>query len=123
MVRFLDGPTRVYLPKTFSGIILADMGIDRPANQRSPEAFTIETGEEQIAQADAGVIFYATDSGGEESKAKFRANPLWKRLTAGQKGAVHEGKDEIWMNSVSLQGAQLVLDDRARIFKVDPAKA
>ncbi|MCX5388791.1 ABC transporter substrate-binding protein [Streptomyces sp. NBC_00094] len=123
VVRFLDGPTRVYLPKTFSGIILSDMGIARPANQQNPEEFNIEISEEQIAQADADVIFYTTNSGGEERKAKFLANPLWKRLKAVQKGDVHEVKDEIWMTAVSLQGAHLVLDDMARIFKVDPAKS
>ncbi|MFF8972238.1 ABC transporter substrate-binding protein [Streptomyces sp. NPDC014995] len=122
MVRFLDGPTRIYLRKTFSGIILEDMGLARPKNQQDPELFNLEISEEQIAQADADVIFYSSYSGGEERKEKFFANPLWKRLTAVKNGAVHEVKDEIWMTSVSLQGADLVLDDMADIFEVDPAK-
>ncbi|WP_411112012.1 ABC transporter substrate-binding protein [Streptomyces sp. c-19] len=123
VVRFLDGPTRIYLPKTFSGIVLSDMGIARPANQQDPEEFNIEISEEQIAQADADVIFYTTFSGGEERRTKFLANPLWKRLKAVEKGNVHEVKDEVWMTAVSLQGAHMILDDMARIFKVDPAKA
>ncbi|MFP1625003.1 ABC transporter substrate-binding protein [Streptomyces sp. 5K101] len=122
MVRFLDGPTRIYLPKTFSGIILTDMGLARPANQQDPEEFNIEISEEQIGQADADHIFVTTFSGGEERKKKFLANPLWKRLNAVQKGNVHEVEDAVWMTSVSLQGADLVLDDMAKIFKVDPAK-
>ncbi|MEU6881443.1 iron-siderophore ABC transporter substrate-binding protein [Streptomyces sp. NPDC046712] len=123
VVRFLDGPTRIYLPATFTGIILSDMGIARPANQQDPKEFNIEISEEQIAQADADVIFYTTFSGGEERKAKFLANPLWKRLKAVKSGQVYEVKDEVWMTSVSLQGAHMVLDDMARLFKVDPAKA
>ncbi|MFI9004240.1 ABC transporter substrate-binding protein [Streptomyces sp. NPDC053541] len=122
MVRFLDGPTRIYLPKTFSGIILTDMGLARPANQQDPKEFNIEISEEQIGQADADHIFVTTFSGGEERKKKFLANPLWKRLNAVQKGNVHEVEDAVWMTSVSLQGADLVLDDMAKIFKVDPAK-
>ncbi|MFF1509770.1 ABC transporter substrate-binding protein [Streptomyces sp. NPDC058326] len=122
LVRFLDGPTRVYLPKTFSGIILTDMGLARPANQQDEKEFNIEISEEQIGQADADHIFMTTFSGGEERKKKFLANPLWKRLGAVQKGNVHEVEDAIWMTSVSLQGADLVLDDMAKIFKVDPAK-
>ncbi|GAB2728165.1 ABC transporter substrate-binding protein [Streptomyces bullii] len=122
IVRFIDGPTRIYLPKTFSGIILQDMGLARPKNQQDPEQFNLEISEEQIAQADADVIFYSSFSGGEERRKKFLANPLWKRLTAVENGDVHEVKDEIWMTSVSLQGADLVLDDMAEIFDVDPAE-
>ncbi|MFG2333198.1 ABC transporter substrate-binding protein [Streptomyces sp. NPDC048604] len=122
LVRFLDGPTRIYLPKTFSGIILTDMGLARPANQQDQKEFNIEISEEQIAQADADHIFMTTFSGGEERKKKFLANPLWKRLNAVQKGNVHEVEDATWMTSVSLQGADLVLDDMAKLFKVDPAK-
>ncbi|MGA5195685.1 ABC transporter substrate-binding protein [Streptomyces exfoliatus] len=122
LVRFLDGPTRIYLPKTFSGIILTDMGLARPANQLDEKEFNIEISEEQIAQADADHIFVTTFSGGEERKKKFLANPLWKRLNAVKKGNVHEVEDAVWMTSVSLQGADLVLDDMAKIFKVDPAK-
>jgi len=122
VIRFLDGPTRIYLPKTFSGIILSDMGLARPENQRDPEEFNLEISEEQIEQADADVLFYTTFSGGEERKKKFLANPLWKRLGAVKSDNVHEVTDETWMTSVSLQGADFVLDDFARIFKVDPAE-
>ncbi|MBT2478870.1 ABC transporter substrate-binding protein [Streptomyces sp. ISL-94] len=122
VTRFVDGPTRIYLPKTFSGIILADMGLTRPENQRDTEKFNIEISEEQIQQADADHIFLTTFSGGEERKKKFTANPLWQRLNAVQKGNVHEVDDATWMTSVSLQGADMVLDDLAKTFKVDPAK-
>ncbi|WP_171168588.1 ABC transporter substrate-binding protein [Streptomyces sp. I05A-00742] len=122
VTRFVDGPTRIYLTKTFSGTILADMGLTRPENQRDGEKFNIEISEEQIQQADADHIFLTTFSGGEERKKKFMENPLWKRLNAVQKGNVHEVDDATWMTSVSLQGADLVLDDLAKTFKVDPAK-
>ncbi|MFF4173116.1 ABC transporter substrate-binding protein [Streptomyces sp. NPDC001744] len=122
LVRFLDGPTRVYLPATFSGIVLNDMGLARPANQQDPKKFNIEISEEQIQQADADHIFMTTFSGGEERKKKFLANPLWQRLNAVKKGNVHEVEDSVWMTSVSLQGADMMLDDMAKMFKVDPAK-
>ncbi|WP_331766349.1 iron-siderophore ABC transporter substrate-binding protein [Embleya sp. NBC_00896] len=122
IVRFVDGPTRIYLGKTFGGIILSDMGLARPENQRDAEKFNIEISEEQIEQADADHIFVTSFSGGAERKAKFLANPLWQRLKAVQGGHVHEVQDETWMTSVSLQGADMVLDDMARIFAVDPAK-
>lgn len=37
-------------------------------------------------------------------------------------GNVHEVADEIWMTSVSLQGAHLMMDDLAEIFGVDPMR-
>lgn len=122
ITRFLDGPTRIYLNKTFSGIILQDMGLKRPENQRDPEEFNLEISEEQIEQADADVLFYTTFSGGEERKKRFLANPLWDRLGAVKSGNVHEVRDEIWMTSVSIQGAEMILDDMAKVFQVDPAK-
>ncbi|MER5733509.1 iron-siderophore ABC transporter substrate-binding protein [Streptomyces sp. NPDC002138] len=122
VTRFVDGPTRVYLPKTFSGIILTDMGLLRPENQRDTAKFNIEISEEQIQQVDADHIFLTAFSGGAERKKKFTENPLWQRLNAVQKGHVHEVDDATWMTSVSLQGADMVLDDMAKTFKVDPAK-
>ncbi|NYI07927.1 ABC transporter substrate-binding protein [Allostreptomyces psammosilenae] len=122
IVRFVDGPTRIYLPKTFVGIILEDMGIARPENQRDPEEFNIEISEEQIQQADADYIFMTTFSGGEERREQFLANPLWERLNAVQNDHVFEVDDATWMTSVSLQGAEFVLDDMAEAFGVDPAK-
>ncbi|MGW6396177.1 ABC transporter substrate-binding protein [Streptomyces sp. NPDC055103] len=103
-------------------MILTDMGLARPANQQDQKEFNIEISEERIGQADADHIFVTTFSGGEEHKKKFLANPLWKRLNAAQKDSVHEVEDAVWMTSVSLQGADLVLDDMAKIFKVDAAK-
>ncbi|MEV0170390.1 iron-siderophore ABC transporter substrate-binding protein [Streptomyces sp. NPDC050803] len=122
VVRFLDGPTRIYLPKSFSGIVLEDMGLARPKSQQDPEQFVLEISEEQIEQAGADVIFYTAFSGGEEREKKFLANPLWKRLDAVKSGDVHKVADESWMTSVSLQGADLILDDMADTFEVDPAK-
>ncbi|WTW98784.1 iron-siderophore ABC transporter substrate-binding protein [Streptomycetaceae bacterium NBC_01309] len=122
VVRFVDGPTRIYLPKTFSGIVLADMGIARPENQRDPEKFNIEISEEQIGLADADYIFVTSFSGGEDRKGKFLANPLWQRLKAVTDQHVYEVADEMWMTSVSLQGAHAILDDLAKTFGVDAAK-
>ncbi|MEU6862176.1 iron-siderophore ABC transporter substrate-binding protein [Streptomyces sp. NPDC046876] len=122
ITRFVDGPTRIYLPKSFTGIILGDMGLLRPENQRDTAKFNIEISEEQIQQADADHIFLTAFSGGEERKRKFMANPLWQRLNAVRKGNVHEVDDATWMTSVSLQGADKVLDDMAKTFQVDPAK-
>jgi iron complex transport system substrate-binding protein len=118
VVRFLDGPTRLYQKSSFSGHILADMGLARPASQ-DVEDFAAEIGEEQIRQADGDHIFVTSYSGGEASKERFVRNPLWGQLEGVKAGNVHEVEDAIWMTSVSVQGAHLVMDDLAEVFGVD----
>ncbi|MEE6257232.1 ABC transporter substrate-binding protein [Plantactinospora sonchi] len=121
VVRFVDGPTRLMAKASFIGIILADAGLRRPAGQDKDE-FATEISEEQIELADADHVFVTTYSGGEDYRQRFEANPLWKRLSAVQQNRVHEVKDELWMTSVSVQGAHFVLDDLASTFQIDPAK-
>ena len=66
---------------------------------------------------------YTPFSGGQAAKERFERNPLWKQLQGVKAGNVHDVPDEIWMTSVSVQGAELVLDDLAKTFGVDPARA
>jgi len=122
VVRFLDGPTRLMQRATFIGSILKDAGLARPTSQ-DVDGFALEVGEEQIRQADGGHIFVTSFSGGQVAKERFKRNPLWKQLQGVKAGNVHDVTDETWMTSVSIQGAQLVLDDLAKTFAVDPARA
>lgn len=121
VVRFMDGPTRLMGNTSFLGIILQDMGLARPKVQDFDD-FMLEVGEEEIRKADGDHIFVSAYTGGEASQEKFERNPLWKKLGAVQHGHVHEVDDTTWMSSVSLQGADIVLDEIAEIFGVDPAK-
>lgn len=124
VVRFVDGPTRLYQKLSFSGIVLSDTGLDRPASQQrsEPDQIAVEIGEERIPDADADHIFvtvYADENGeSAATKQKFQANPLWGTLT----GTMHEVNDTTWMTAVGLQGAQVILDDLADAFGVDPAR-
>jgi iron complex transport system substrate-binding protein len=121
VVRFLDGPTRLMQKATFIGSILNDAGLSRPKSQ-DVEDFALEVGEEQIRQADGDHIFVTSFSGGRAAKERFERNPLWKQLQGVRAGNVTDVADEIWMTSVSVQGAHLVLDDLAKTFGVDPAR-
>jgi iron complex transport system substrate-binding protein len=121
VVRFLDGPTRLMQRTSFIGKVLSDAGLARPASQ-DVDGFSLEIGEEQIREADGDHIFVTSYSGGQPAKERFLRNPLWKQLGGVKAGNVHDVPDEIWMTSVSVQGAQLVLDDLAETFGVDPAR-
>jgi iron complex transport system substrate-binding protein len=122
ITRFLDGPTRLMGNKSFIGIVLSDMGIARPKDQNIDD-FAVEIGEEQIRKADGDHIFVTTFSGGQPAKERFLHNPLWKQLEAVKAGNVHDVEDAIWMTSVSVQGAHLILDDLAKLFEVGLAKS
>ncbi len=117
IVRFVDGPTRLYRNASFSGIVLKDAGLKRPASQDVND-FALEISPERIKDADADAIFvtvYADEKGvSAKTAAQFTANPLWKPLAP----KVHEVPDLTWMTAVGLQGAWVILDDLAKTFDV-----
>lgn len=121
VVRFVDGPTRIYKDDTYIGVILADLGFDKP-EAATGTGFNTEISDEQITMMDADDIFisvYADEAGlSAQTKQKFEANPLWGRL----KGAVHEVSDQTWMSAVGLYGANVVLDDIATTYGVDAGR-
>ncbi|WP_313810883.1 iron-siderophore ABC transporter substrate-binding protein [Glutamicibacter sp.] len=125
LVRFMGEDTaRLYSSESFIGEVMADMGIPRPAEAPDTDqtVFT-QLSPEEILTADATVIFQATSapegSEGDAARAQadsFTANPLWTRL----EGDVMEVSDEIFLTSVSIQGANEVITQVAEHFKVDP---
>ncbi|MFI6919695.1 ABC transporter substrate-binding protein [Nonomuraea spiralis] len=122
IVRFAGEPTvRLYVEKSYSGVVLKDVGFPRPQGQPTKDdAIAVDVSQERIADLDADRIFVATypDPASDGPKEKFVGNPLWGRL----KGDKHEVSDLTWMSAVGIQGAHAMLDDLAGIFSVDPAK-
>jgi iron complex transport system substrate-binding protein len=118
VTRFLDGPTRLYLNDTYSGIVLADAGLARPEPQDTT-GFALEISEENIKQADADKIFVTTYEDEEDlalkTKQAFENNALWTPLEP----KVTEVSDTTWMTAVSLQGAYYILADIAKTFGVE----
>ncbi|UGY92433.1 ABC transporter substrate-binding protein [Streptomyces gobiensis] len=122
VVRFVDGPTRLYKEDTYIGVILNDLGFDKPKDAQGT-GFNADISEEEIKKVDADDIFVTAypDAQGasKKSQRKYQANPLWKQL----KGDVHEVDDTTWMLAVGLYGAEAVLDDIAKTYEVDAAKS
>jgi iron complex transport system substrate-binding protein len=113
VVRFLAGPTRLYQKATFSGVILEDVGVERPESQ-DVDDFALEVGPEQIDLADADLVFVtvADDPENTEQQA-VQDSPLWAEMEAVQNGKVFDVADEIWMSGIGIQAARLVLADIA----------
>jgi iron complex transport system substrate-binding protein len=121
VVRFAGEDTvRLYSRKSYSGVVLEDVGFPRPASQPTTDEIAVDVSQERILDLDADHIFVATypDSTSDGPKAQFTSNPLWSRLT----GVRHDVSDLTWMSAVGIQGAHAMLDDIARIFSVDPAR-
>ncbi|MFC7648315.1 ABC transporter substrate-binding protein [Streptosporangium lutulentum] len=123
IVRFAGEPTvRLYVENSYSGLVLKDVGFPRPEDQPTvTDSILVEVSQENISQLDAEHIFVAAydDPTVGPIKEKFEANPLWGKL----KGVKHDVSDVTWMTAVGIQGAHSILDDLAKTFEVDPAKA
>lgn len=115
-------PARLYGNASFPGIVLKDAGLARPANQ-DIDKFMVEISAEELTKADADQIFYTDPSldeyPGDSSMSAFTSSALWPALT----GTKHAISDDRWYPSVGIQGANLILDDLATAFNVDPQKS
>jgi iron complex transport system substrate-binding protein len=124
VVRYVEGEstTRLYRKDTFSGVVLADVGVRRPASQDTT-GFSLDVGPERVEAAEADYVFTTTYGDPAKSgRSRFESSPLWKTLPAVRAGKVFPVADETWMLGIGVQGAHLVLDDLARAAGVDPAR-
>jgi iron complex transport system substrate-binding protein len=121
VVRFVDGPTRLYQPASYSGGVLADAGLARPASQQDKTELIKEIGPELIDQADADYVFVCTYGDPAKSQQKaFLTSPLWGKLKAVQNKRITQVSDDTWMTGIGIQGAHLILDDIAKATGVNP---
>lgn len=120
VIRFVD-VIRLYQPVSFSGVVLADVGLSRPDSQQDTENFIAVISPEELPTADADVIVYATfgDDEVEATVAELTAGPLWTSLSAVEAGEAYAVSDDEWMSGVGLFGAAAILDDLETIFGVD----
>lgn len=128
VIRFLAGPTRLYLDNSYSGVVLADIGLRRPASQTAADtkAKTMrEVSPEQIDLADADLIFVATiDDPGKTEKNAVTTGKVWQDLRAVKAGKVVEVNDEVWMSGIGIQAARAMLADIAAATGVElPAQS
>ncbi|MFD4182334.1 ABC transporter substrate-binding protein [Rhodococcus sp. NPDC058514] len=130
VVRFAGEPTaRIYRSTSFSGIVLADAGLGRPASASpdpaKPSSIANDISPELITEAEADLILVSTyhspDGGTASTDAAqpFLTNPLW----AGLHGRKIDVDDTVWMAAVSVQGAGGILDDLAEAYDVDPHRS
>ena len=121
VIRFLPGQIRIYQLDSFSGVLLDQLGFERPENQ-AVEDFALTVGKESIPDMDGDRIFHFTyDTGDGEGQAVAEdvlVDPLWQSLSAVQEGRVHAVDDAIWNTAGGVIAARAMLDDIAEIYGV-----
>ena len=116
------GPTRLYQKSSYSGVVLDDIGLERPKSQSStdPELTMLDVSPEQIDKAEADLIFVTVaDEPDKTQKKDVTSNPVWKDLTAVKDGQVFEVPDETWMSGIGIQAAEHMLADVAKATGVE----
>lgn len=126
VVRFVAGPTRLYQSNAYSGVVLNDIGLQRPKSQISndPAVTMKDVSPEQIDQADTNLIFVTVaDDPDKTQKNDVTSNPVWKDLDAVKKDKVFEVPDETWMSGIGVQAARHMLADVADATGVELPKS
>ena len=122
VIRFLPGQIRIYQLDSFSGVLLKDLGFQRPEIQ-DVDAFAIFTGKESIPDMDGDRLFHFTYEAGDGEGAALAqevlSDPLWQSLSAVQAGNVHAVSDAIWNTAGGILAAKLMLEDIAQIYGVE----
>ncbi|QED49247.1 ABC transporter substrate-binding protein [Cytobacillus dafuensis] len=120
MVRFMPGDVRIYQKDTFSGVILDQLGFQRPDSQNVDEFAIRNLTKEQIPLMDGDVLFYFTYETGDGEATQIEKDwledPLFQKLEVAQKGNVHKVDDVIWNTAGGVIAANLMLDDIEEFF-------
>ncbi|MET3683408.1 iron complex transport system substrate-binding protein [Alkalibacillus flavidus] len=115
IVRFMAGDVRIYHKDSFSGIILEEIGLERPEAQDKDDFAAKNVTKERIDEMDGDVIFYFTYETGDGEASTVEEewinDPLWNNLSAVEAGNVHEVSDTIWNTAGGVRAANLMLDD------------
>ncbi|MEM9519325.1 MAG: ABC transporter substrate-binding protein [Actinomycetota bacterium] len=108
---FADGFGLSLRHGTTESVLMQEIGIQRPANQQSIEAFATEITMETLNEAAADVIYLYVDDPTDTSEYDaILESPLWQTLEAVQNDRVFLVDGGIW-NGISIAAAHLILDD------------
>ncbi|PFG04829.1 iron-siderophore ABC transporter substrate-binding protein [Bacillus sp. es.034] len=120
MVRFLAGDVRIYHKDSFSGVILDQLGFDRPDGQDAEDFAEKGVTKERIPAMDGDVLFYFTYETGDGEANKLAEewlnDPLFKNLEVAKQDKVYEVSDAIWNTAGGVLAANAMLDDIEKYF-------
>jgi iron complex transport system substrate-binding protein len=106
----------------FSALVLDELGVNRPMNQKG-EAWGVKlTSKENIAQMDADIIFDQTsatrDDGRLSLRTEWTSHPLWKNLRAVKNNRVYQVDTATWNNGSGPLAAMKMAEDLYKYFDI-----
>ena len=105
------GGIHIDTANSFSGSILADLGVRRPKSQAAVDGGTISLSEERMGDLDADVLFLGVyDEESQEILTNWKQKPLWNQLKVVQNQRVYLVNADIWRGGNPI-AANLVIDD------------
>ncbi|MBI1241614.1 iron-siderophore ABC transporter substrate-binding protein [Umezakia ovalisporum] len=113
LVNFWKSYARIYMNRSFGGLILQEIGLPRPIYQnqnKTQENISLEL----IPKIEGDAVFLILGGHNESKLQQFINHPLWLRLPAVQENRVYPVTSDIWIASWGIIGANGVVDD---IFK------
>ncbi len=121
VVRFMAGDVRIYHKDSFSGVILEQLGFNRPKEQDVADFAEKGVTKERIPAMDGDILFYFTYETGDNEATKLEDewinDPLFQNLAVAKADNVHKVDDVIWNTAGGYIAANLMLDDLETYFK------
>nr|WP_238192038.1 AraC family transcriptional regulator [Paenibacillus sp. L3-i20] len=122
VVRFSANQVRIYQKQTFSGVLLSQLGIARPAAQ-DKDSFIEVMSKETIPSMDGDVMFYfVSEAPGKTDGAKvveeWKNDPLFKNLSVAKNNKVIKVDEGIWNSAGGYEAANLLLDELVKYFEI-----
>ncbi|EJL45628.1 iron siderophore-binding protein [Brevibacillus agri] len=115
VAKFSKKGVQIYQKDTFSGVLLEQLGIARPASQ-DVNNFAEFVSEEGMSVMDGDVLFYwvseekgATDI--TNMAKKWMDSPVFKSLNVSKNNQVFQVSETIWNTAGGIKAANLLLDD------------
>lgn len=109
---------RSYLPASFPGSVLSELGFDWSPASRAATGVSLKlTSKESLPVLEADIFFVFLRADKPAVRQHFRelqAHPLWRRMRAPQQGRVWQVDGVAWSLSGGILGANLMLDDIER---------
>ncbi len=122
VIRFMPDHVRIYHKDSFSGVILDQIGFNRPESQDKDD-FMEKATKERIPAMDGDVMFYFTydtgDGAANNVEKDWLNDPLFQNLDVVKSGDVHEVSDAIWNTAGGYIAANRMVDDLEKYFLDD----
>jgi iron complex transport system substrate-binding protein len=110
---------RSYLPASFPGSVLSELGFNWSDSSREASGVSIKlTSKESLAVVNADIFFVflrAQNAAVQRNYQSLVQHPLWQQMLAPQQGQVWQVDGIAWSLSGGMLGANLMLDDVARV--------